>query len=172
MVLFNKCYGLEDLSVNFRNEFKSILTMNRGGDYWIWKFDIILNKLDEINDGEFLIYVDIGCSVNANGTKRLEEYIEMMTNSKNKIISFQMGHKENVWTTKQIFHSFGIPENDLIETSGQYVATIIIMQKCETVINIFNDCLDKIRKDPLIITDHYNSNQKNALEIIDMINLL
>tara|TARA_B110000977_G_C10972834_1_gene453001 strand:+ start:159 stop:911 length:753 start_codon:yes stop_codon:yes gene_type:complete len=155
-----KCYGLEDLCVSFRNEFKSILSMKRGGGYWIWKFDIILNKLQEINDGEFLIYVDSGCTINPKGKKRLKEYIEMFKNNKNKIISFQMGHKENVWTTKQIFHSFGIPENDPIETSGQYMATIIIMQKCEAVINIFNDCLDKIRKDPLIITDHYNKNQR------------
>ena len=157
-----KCYGLEDLSVSFRNEFKSILTMKRGGGYWIWKFDIILNKLDEINDGEFLIYVDSGCSVNANGTKRLEEYIEMIKNSENKIISFQMGHQENVWTTKQVFDSFDISENNPIETSGQFIATILIMRKCDAVINIFKNCLDKIRKDPLIITDHYNSNQKKC----------
>lgn len=159
-----KCYGLEDLSVSFRKEFKSILTMKRGGGYWIWKFDIILNKLDEINDGEFLIYVDSGCSVNANGTKRLEEYIEMIKNSKNKIISFQMDHQENIWTTKQVFDSFGISENDLIETSGQYMATILIMQKCDAVINIFKNCLNKIRKDPLIITDYYNSNQTKCFK--------
>ena len=159
-----KCYGLEDLSVSFRKEFKSILTMKRGGGYWIWKFDIILNKLDEINDGEFLIYVDSGCSVNANGTKRLEEYIEMIKNSKNKIISFQMDHQENIWTTKQVFDSFGISENDLIETSGQYVGGILIMQKCDAVINIFKNCLNKIRKDPLIITDYYNSNQTKCFK--------
>ena len=38
------------------------------------------------------------------------------------------------------------------------------MQKCEAVINIFNDCLDKIRKDPLIITDHYNKNQRQCFK--------
>ena len=71
-----------------------------------------------------------------------------------------MTFKENTYTTKQIFDSFNIQENDPIQTSGQYVGTILIMQKCEDVINIFKDCLDKIRKDPLIITDHYNSSQK------------
>ena len=40
-----KCYGLEDLSVSFRKEFKSILEMERGGGYWIWKFDIIYGNL-------------------------------------------------------------------------------------------------------------------------------
>ena len=157
-----KCYSFEDLSISFRNEFKSILSMERGGGYWIWKFDIISNKLEEINDGEFLIYVDCGCTVNANGNKRLKEYIEMIKNNKNKIISFQHILIENTYTTKQIFDSFNILENDPIQTSRQYIGGILIMQKCEAVKNIFKDCLDKIRKDPLIITDHYNSNQKKC----------
>lgn len=134
--------------------------MRRGGGYWIWKFDIILNKLKNINDGEFLIYVDSGCSINANGTKRLQEYIEMIKNNKYKIISFQTTHKENIWTTKEIFKSFDIPENDLIKTTYQYIATIMIMQKCNDVINIFKNCLDKIKKDPLIITDYYSNQNK------------
>ena len=159
-----RCYGKEDLSMDFKNEFKNILSMKRGGGYWIWKFDIILNRLEEINNGEFLIYIDSGCSVNVNGSKRLEEYIEMIKNNKNKIISFQMTHKENVWTTKQIFDSFCITENDPIKTSGQYIGGIIIMQKCEAVINIFKDCLDKIRMDPLIITDDYNKNQRGCFK--------
>ena len=155
-----KCYGFEDLSISFRNEFKSILEMKRGGGYWIWKFDIIINKLEEINEGDFLIYLDSGCTVNANGNKRLEEYLEMIKNSKNKIISFQMDHKENVWTTKQVFSSFGIPENDPIETSGQFIGGILIMQNCDAVKNIFKNCLDKIRKNHLIITDYYNKIQR------------
>ena len=155
-----KCYNKKDLSIGFINQFKNILSMKRGGGYWIWKFDIILNKLNEINDGEFLIYADSGCTINPKGSKRLNEYIEMIKNNKNKIISFQMGHQEKEWTTKQIFDSFNIPENHLIETSGQYMATIMIMQKCDDVIKMFKDCLDKIIKDPLIITDNYNKNQR------------
>ena len=153
------CYGKEDLSISFRKEFESILLMERGGGYWIWKFDIILNKLAEIDNGDFLIYADSGCTVNENGVQRLEEYIEMIKNNKNKIISFQLPLQEKSWTTKQIFDSFGIPENDPIEKDGQYVGTILIMQKCDTVINMLKDCLNKIRKDPLIITDYYNGNQ-------------
>ncbi len=154
-----KCYGKYDLSIKFINEFKNILYMKKGGGYWIWKFDIILNRLNEINNGDFLIYADCGCTVNVNGIKRLKEYIEMIKNNKDKIISFQMGYPENNWTTNQIFNSFNIQENDSIKISGQYIGGIMIMQKCEAVINIFKDCLHKIRENPLIITDHYNKNQ-------------
>ncbi len=48
-----KCYGKEDLTIEFIKEFQDILSINRGGGYWIWKFDIILNKLQQINDNDF-----------------------------------------------------------------------------------------------------------------------
>ena len=155
-----KCYGKQDLSINFRNEFRYILSLNRGGGYWIWKFDIILRKLKEINTGEYLIYLDSGCSINSNGSERLEEYINMIKNNEHKIISFQGGSEKN-WTTKQIFDAFSVLENDPIETSGQYIGGILIMQKCNAVINIFKDCLHKIRQNHLIITDYYNKNQRD-----------
>jgi hypothetical protein len=154
------CYGKEYLTSDFVKEFKNILLMNRGGGYWIWKFDIILNKLQEINNGDFLIYADSGCSINLNGKKRFYEYIEMIKNNKYKIISFELSHQERQYTTKQIFDIFNIPENDIIENSYQLMATVIIMQKCDAVISIFKDCLDKIRINPLLITDHYNINQR------------
>ena len=159
-----KCYDKEDLSTSFKKKFKNILSMKRGGGYWIWKFDIIINKLKEIDNEEFLIYVDSGCTINSNGSKRLNEYIEMIKNNKNKIISFQMHHHENVWTTKQIFDSFNISENDPIQTSGQYIGGVLIMQKCDAVIKMFEDCLNKITKDPLIITDSYNKNQRKVFK--------
>jgi hypothetical protein len=155
-----KCCGKEDLSISFRNEFKTLLSIPRGGGYWAWKFDIILSKLYEINDGEFLIYIDSGCTINSNGEKRLGVYIEMIKNNKNKIISFQMPHQERIWTTKQIFDSFHVPENDPIETSGQFVGGILIMQKCDAVVNLYKECMNKIKKYPLIITDFYNSKQR------------
>lgn len=155
-----KCYGKEDLTSNFVKEFEKILSMKRGGGYWIWKFDIIINRLQEINNGDFLIYADSGCSINLNGKNRFNEYIEIIKNNKFKIISFQLTHQERIWTTKEIFNSFNIPENHEIETSNQLMATVMIMQKCDAVINIFKDCLEKIRKDHLLITDDYNSKQK------------
>ena len=154
-------YCKEDLSINFCKEFKNVLNMYRGGGYWIWKFDLIIRKLVEINDGDLLIYVDSGCTININGEERLNEYIELIKNDKHKIISFQMCHIEKKWTTKQIFDLFDISPNDIIQNSGQYMATILIMQKCNNVIKIFNDSLEIIRKDHKIITDYYNNQQNN-----------
>ena len=94
------------------------------------------------------------------GKKRLKEYIELIKKNKNKIISFQLNHKENIWTTKEIFNVFGIKENNPIKTSGQYMATILIMQKCDAIINLFKKCIYLLKKNPLLITDYYNKNQR------------
>lgn len=155
-----KCYGPDNLSDSFKDEFKSILKLKRGGGYWVWKFLIILNRLKEINEGEFLVYLDSGCTINAKGAKRFYEYIESIKNNKHKILSFQLHHKENIWTTKQIFEAFNVEENDPIRTTGQIISGIIVMQKCEAVVNIFKICFEKLRENPLIITDYYNNVQE------------
>jgi hypothetical protein len=154
-----KTYSKDALSPEFRKEFENILSMRRGGGYWIWKFDVILRRLREINEGEFLIYLDAGCSINVGGGERLKEYIAMIRENKSKIISFQMSHLEKIWTTNQIFESFGVADDDEIKSSGQFVAGLLIMQKCDGVVNLFEDCYEKLRSNPLLITDHYNKNQ-------------
>ena len=68
-------YGPNNLSKSFTEEYNEILKMKRGGGYWIWKYYIILSKLNEIKNNEFLIYIDCGCNINLHGEKRLEQYL-------------------------------------------------------------------------------------------------
>ena len=155
-------YEPKDLDNDFVDEFKDILSKHRGGGYWLWKYNIILNKLKQIDYNDFLIYIDAGCTININGHKRLDEYINMIKNNTNKIISFKMDkHKEKVWTTKQIFDAFNVNIDSDIANSGQNIATIKIMQKCPDVIKIFENSLNIIRKDHLLITDYYNKEQED-----------
>jgi hypothetical protein len=154
-------YGQNDLTESFTKEFSDVLKHGRGGGHWIWKYDIILKRLAEINYGDFLIYIDSGCKINSNGGKRLKEYIDIIKKNKHKIISFELTHIEKIWTTKQIFNAFNVSINGNIANSNQYVGGIMIMQKCNKIIELFEDCLNKIRKDHLIITDHYNVNQNS-----------
>ena len=64
-------YGYNDLTPTFKEKYKNILTYNRGAGYWIWKIDIIQQKLNEINDGEFIVYLDCGCTINPQGKKAI-----------------------------------------------------------------------------------------------------
>ena len=89
---FTHCfkYKPQDLDDGFKLKFNDILKMQKGAGYWIWKPFIIYNKLLELNDNDFLIYLDAGCKINLNGRNRYIKYLKMIENSNEGIISFHI----------------------------------------------------------------------------------
>ena len=103
-----------------------------------------------------MIYVDTGCSININGKTRFNEYIEMLNNSNESIISFQMPHIERKYTNKELFHHFNMNVNDNNGNSGMIMASILIMKNTEKMMKIIDECINVLRMDNLLVTDHYN----------------
>lgn len=153
-------YGPEDLDIDFRKRFKSILKKSKGGEYWIWKSYIIKKKLNEINDNDILIYLDAGCTINPKGVKRFYEYIDIINNSEYGIISFQMHQLEKNWTTKEIFNYFNVENYTNITDTGQILSGIIIMKKNNNTIQLNNIWYNVIFNNPLLFTDYYNNKQE------------
>ena len=155
-------YSPEDLDEEFKKKFKDILSHPRGGGYWIWKPYIINKHLELIKDDDILIYLDAGCYINPKGFERFKEYIELLKNSEEACISFQMNHHiEKKWTTKEIFEYLNINSGskDIIE-SGQIIATVKMFRKCANSINIVSVWLNALHANPLLFTDHYNKNKQ------------
>ena len=160
-------YSPDDLDDDFKERFKNILELPRGGGYWIWKPYIIHKHLDKIKEGDILIYLDAGCYINPNGFKRFKEYIEMLNGDAEGggeggdatgCISFQMSHHtEDKWTTKEIFEYLNIHESsrDIIE-SGQFIATVRMFKKNKNSMNIVSAWRDALYQNPLLFTDYYN----------------
>lgn len=149
-------YGPEDLSPAFCEEFKAVLTRARGGGYWSWKFDLIPRMLEQIDEGDFLVYVDSGCHINRRGEERFKQYLQLLKESEYGVLSFQMSFVERQWTTKQILQAFDVAIDSDIATSGQYVGGILVIQKNAHSVELYNRCLEVFQKNPLLITDHYN----------------
>lgn len=158
-------YHSDDLSPEFCENFKNILSHQRGGGYWIWKWDIILNRLEKIPEGDIIIYLDSGCSINRLGHKRYVEYLEMVKKSTTKILSFQMPHIEKNWTTMEVFNicknKYNVDESviEKVKNTGQYVGGILIMENNSIIKKLFRDCISIVQKDNNIITDYYNKIQ-------------
>lgn len=154
-------YGPDDLSDQFKEKFKYILSQKRGAGYWIWKCHIIKKKLNEINDNDILIYLDAGCTINTKGINRFYEYIDILDESETGIISFQMGSDEKLWTTKEIFDYFKIDSEDNIANTGQLIGGIRIMKKNKNLINMIDKEIKALYDNPLMFTDYYNDNQNS-----------
>ena len=157
-----KIYEPDDLTLEFKENFKEILNEKEGGGYWIWKLDIINQELKDLSDNDILVYCDAGCVINNNGKQRFREYRDLLRNSDECIISFQMkGCKEREWTTKEIFNYFNIDINSKDAFSGQIHATILIMKKNEKLIELLDKYLKVLKDDIYLVTDKYNTNQIN-----------
>lgn len=158
--------GPENLSKNFKSEFNDILEKPRGAGYWIWKFDIIKQQLTNLDNNDILIYIDAGCSINTKGRTRFNEYIEMLNNSNESVISFQMPHIEKKYTIKELFNYFNMNPNDNNGNSGQFVGGILIMKNNEKMMKIIDESINVLRSDHLLVTDHYNKIEQHS-EFID-----
>ncbi len=153
-------FGPEDLDNEFKTRFKDVLKHSKGGGYWIWKPYIIKKKLDEIDNDDILIYLDAGCSINPLGKDRFDEYIDMLGNREEGVISFQMHHAENIWTNKKVFDYFNIDINSEVANSGQITGNTNIFKKnanSTKLVNLWYKCLND---DPLLFTDYYSNNQE------------
>jgi len=164
-------YGPEDLPKTFYEKYKHILDRDRGGGYWLWRPIILLDALATLKEGEFLVYLDAGCTLNPLGKKRFHDYINMLDQSEYGILSFQMsGNKgpgslevEKKWTIREIFDYFGISPNSDIGDSGQYLGGVFIMQKNEHLEKYMTMFMEAIMYDPLMCTDDYN--KKNQIDV-------
>ena len=159
------CYTNNDYSLDFYNQNKEILDNKIGGGFWIWKPYFIKKHLDLINDNDYLVYLDSGCSINKNGYKRFNEYLDIVKNHNTGIIAFQYTNNyftEKNWNTNEIFDYFNVKDNKKITDTFQILATVKILKKKKTLIEIINKWNNVITDNIRLFTNNYNKNQDKS----------
>ena len=70
------------LSAFFRQEAADLLKQEvRGFGYWIWKPQILLQCLQQMEYGDILLYTDAGCHINEVGKNMFLAYIKEVKKS-------------------------------------------------------------------------------------------
>ena len=115
----------------------------RGFGFWSWKSTVVLKNLDIIDYGDILVYSDAGNTINANGKKKFDEYINYLNQKDIDSIFFQMAHLEKTWTKMDLIDYLDAYE--LLET-GQLTACSFLIKKTERTVNLIkkwnNICLN------------------------------
>ena len=84
-----------DLSAEFTSRMGRYLTPScRGFGYWSWKPWSIHHVLQEMEEGDRLLYLDAGCHINANGTDRFREYVNMLDRDSRGMLVFTNGQPD------------------------------------------------------------------------------
>jgi hypothetical protein len=121
---------------NTHKEF--ILNNSRLYGYAIWKPFIILKTLESIEENSILVYTDSGCTLNINGLNRMNEYFDIVRNSKNGILSFELPFLEKQYTKMDLFQNMNLNNNEF-KNSKQLLDGIIIFRKCEKTIQFVKE---------------------------------
>jgi len=156
-----QAWGPQDLPKDFSEKYKNILSMSRGGGYWIWKYPLIEETLKVMREGDILVFLDAGCQLNPLATKRFQEYVQDLQNSNFDVQCHQLQHAEQFYTTERIFQVMGVGRNNTeIRETGQYAGGILMIQKGDHARRWLDLIWTALGKDPYIVTDKYNNEAK------------
>lgn len=137
---------------------------SRGYGYWTWKPYIILKTLEQLNEGDILLYTDVGCFFNPKGRERLLDYFEIVDKSPASVLGFQSyeenynGMPETVyyeyeWTKGDIFDYFGVRDDKSYTHTTQIESTAIFFKKNEKAMSFVKDWHKALWDDIALITD-------------------
>jgi len=150
-------YSPADLPLDFKDEFQSILSLDRGAGYWIWRFPVFELMLERIPYGEYFVFLDSGFTLNRHGKPMFLELLKELHDSEYDVMGFQIHELEHQYTTNRIFVAFDVDENDVeIRNSGQIQGGVLIIRNGQNIRNNLSKIYQVLEKDPYLITDAYN----------------
>jgi hypothetical protein len=162
-------YTESDLDSNFKAIFNTYLKYGvRGFGYWSWKPQVILQVLNEMEDGDILQYSDVGCYLNKKGLDRLCQYFELTKKTEKGILAFQnklpeyplkydgremLNYLEYEWVKGDLIDYFNVRNNAKIINTPTIGATVLFIRKCEQSVKLINEWLNVIKYDFHFIDD-------------------
>lgn len=115
---------------------KFLLSEKRGAGWWAWKPYIILKKLEEVEDGDVVVYLDTADTIRPGITSYLRNILD------NEICLLLLGGgKNSVWTKKECFVVMKCDESRFW-SAPQIEAGFQVWKKCSKTIEILHQYLE------------------------------
>lgn len=80
----------------------------RGFGLWTWKPYVVRRSLEALPQGDLLLYCDAGCSLNAEGRSRLEEYLALAADDAAGVMAFSLDGTVGQWTKRAALVACGV----------------------------------------------------------------
>lgn len=99
--------------------------IKKGLGHYSWKPDIIWQTLNNANDGDIVVYLDAGCSV--NNSKEWKKYFGYL--KEYDVLAFRLHQRNFLWTRKSVFEHFSTIINSNWRENFQMGANALIVKK-------------------------------------------
>ncbi len=167
MDVFDDIYTIseKDLDADFYKHWgRYLIPYSRGFGYWCWKAYIILKVLEKMDDGDILLYSDIGCYFNPVGRERLLEYFDIAEKHPTGILGVKSQEQsynelpetlyyEYEWTKGDIFAYFDVYDDKTYTHTTQFESTIIFFRKNPSVMQFVREWYQVYLDDYSLATD-------------------
>ena len=125
--------GPEDLGTDFwRDGMTHAKALRTRRGYWFmrWKPRIILDVFDTLEQGDTVMWVDAGCTINPGGADRMDEYRRMADRHPFGILAFQLpdSRSDLGYSADNVIAAIGPDPGDL--ETGQIITTAILFRVC------------------------------------------
>lgn len=172
-----KVFSEEDFPSDFRVQFQDYLVPGiRGFGYWVWKPWIIKTQLESLNDGDLLVYSDVGFTLRPEGITRLNEYLRQVSNTEQGVLLFQAirptpdspvkddGRSlpawfDRYWTKVDLLDHFGVRHAQAVIDTPQIQSGLIFIRKCPTSVSFINKWFEVFETDFHLVDDSPSNNQ-------------
>jgi hypothetical protein len=152
-------YGPKDLSEEFKEKNKRILSNEIGAGYFIWKPYIILEEIKKSNSDDIIFYIDSGDIPNEHLGSFLSEHFKYFD-----YILYEGDRKNSAYTKPEVFEELKL--GDEYKDVIQLEAGICGFKKTESNIKFLTEWLNLCENEKLVSDNRYNFqiNNENFIE--------
>ena len=112
-----------------------INTHSRGFGYWLWKPYLIKKTMNQLEDGDILLYLDCGCELDIREKEHLHYYMEAV--KKEKLIGCDTYCMEQMWNKQDLMDTLNMNENKHMLSSQREAGALLILV-CEETRDLVN----------------------------------
>lgn len=167
MGIFDEVYTFseKDMDKDFKKKWgRYLIPYSRGFGYWCWKPWMLLQALDRLDDGDVLLYLDVGCILNPKGLERMLEYYEKvekspvgMMGTRSQTESYnnmpETLYWEYEWTKGDVFAYYNVLDDKSYTHTTQFESGIIFFKKSPTTVQFVKDWEKAYNDDYSLATD-------------------
>jgi hypothetical protein len=139
------------LSSDFKYAHSAILNEVRGAGYWLWKPYCILTALNQVTDGDFVMYADSA----SHFIRSADPLFALPESTGQDVIPFSLELPEAHWTKRDAFVLMDC-DHQGFELGSQRLASFILARKSSQSIAFFQEYLSYC-SDHRILTDIQNT---------------
>lgn len=142
--IFKKIYTYNENNIDLSEHKNFIENNKRGYGYWIWKPKIILDSLNNIPNGSYLIYADAGCTIKNDAKNEILNILNKI--DEKGLVAFSWNGKDTEcrWSKMDTIKKIGI---DDYNNKLALIATFIYIKKNENSINFVKEWLNICESD-------------------------